>query len=97
MLAPELNDRLILPYGTLLYRETVDDLMQHNSDLCRVALDLRDRDPGASKSNEGGWHSQGNVFEHSSPALGALAMNLRKVIRYLCSVSLQSPSANHWS
>ena len=92
MLAPELNDRLILPYGTLLYRETVDDLMQHNSDLCRVALDLRDRDPGASKSNEGGWHSQGNVFEHSSPALGALAMNLRKVIRYLCSVSLQSPS-----
>ena len=92
MLAPELNDRLILPYGTLLYRETVDDLIPYNQDLCRLALELRSREPGAWKSNEGGWHSQGNIFQRSDPALGALAAKFRQVIRYLCSVVLQAPS-----
>jgi uncharacterized protein (TIGR02466 family) len=93
MIAPELNDRLILTYGTLLYRERLDQMLPHNDDLARIALSLRADDPGVDKSNQGGWHSSGNIFGRLDQAIAALAGRIQAAIRYVCSAS--EPAGNH--
>lgn len=94
MIAPELNERLILTYGTLLYREQLDEMVPHNEALADAARRLRAEDPGIDKSNQGGWHSAGNIFGHPEPAIAALSGRIQGAIRYVCSVSEQTKNPN---
>lgn len=96
MLAPELNERVVLAYGTLLYREQLGDVLPLHAALVDQALKLREADSGIEKSNQGGWHSTGNVFAGSDAALSALASKIRSAIRYLCHVS-EPASTAEWS
>jgi uncharacterized protein (TIGR02466 family) len=84
---PELGERLLLPFATLLFREELEDM--DNDALAHIALRLREQEPGVEKSNEGGWHSGGNIFARQEPELAMLATHIQNAVRYLCSVSAQ--------
>jgi len=89
MITPALNDRLLLTFGTLLFREQVDDLLALNGELAAVALELRGQTSSTAKSNEGGWHSDGNIFDRPEPCLTRLADKLKQTIQYVTSVAAQ--------
>lgn len=89
MITPALNDRLLLTFGTLLFREQADELLPLNEELANVALQLRTAANGTVKSNQGGWHSEGDVFARPEACLAQLAAKLKQTIRYVTSVAAQ--------
>ena len=90
MFTPALSDRLLLAYATLVYREQFDELLPLHDELAALALDLRAKSAGAAKSNEGGWHSEGNLFDRNEPCLQQVAQKCQAAIQYVTSVSAQT-------
>lgn len=51
-----------------------------NSSLLEEGEKLRSSDQGASKSNRGGWHSSGNLFDHDAPCIARLRGEAEKAV-----------------
>ena len=56
-------------FSTPLLRYQVPDHTVLNDALIKEATRLRDDDEGISKSNRGGWHSSGNLFDLDTPCI----------------------------
>ena len=56
-------------FATPLVRFRCDGHEELNAALLAEGRRLRDKDEGASKSNRGGWHSSGNLFDDPAPAI----------------------------
>ena len=59
-------------FSTPLMRFHCPDYTALNQALLKEGEKLRANDEGASKSNRGGWHSSGNLFDHDMPAIAKL-------------------------
>ena len=59
-------------FSTPLVRFAVPDHAALNRALLDEGRKLRDADEGVSKSNKGGWHSQGNLFDQDADCFVAL-------------------------
>lgn len=59
-------------FATPLVRFRCDGHEALNAALLEEGRRLRDADEGASKSNRGGWHSSGNLFDDPAPAIVTL-------------------------
>lgn len=59
-------------FSTPLIRFKVQDCAVLNAALLMEAERLREASPGVSKSNRGGWHSEGNLFENDAPSIQRL-------------------------
>lgn len=59
-------------FSTPLLRFRLPEHEALNDALLEEGRRLRAQDTGASKSNRGGWHSSGNLFEHDAPSIGTL-------------------------
>lgn len=59
-------------FATPLLRFTVDDKDALNADLLALGSRLRADSDGVEKSNRGGWHSEGNLFDVEDPATAKL-------------------------
>ena len=53
-------------FSTPLIRFNVPDHVRLNAELLREGARLRAESPGVEKSNRGGWHSAGNLFDHEA-------------------------------
>lgn len=56
-------------FSTPLLRYSVPDHEGLNAALLEEGRRLRQSDEGVSKSNRGGWHSKGNLFDHSADCI----------------------------
>lgn len=59
-------------FYTPLLRYRVDDPDKLNTALLAEAAIMREATQGLSKSNRGGWHSEGNLFDHDTAAIRML-------------------------
>ena len=89
MLARRVANDLLMTYSTLLLQRRLDAVLPHNTGLAEYALRLRTAEPGETRSNVGGWHSAGNIFEREEPLIGVLAQHLQAAIQYLSIVAKQ--------
>ena len=64
-------------------------MLPHNAGLADYALRLRTAEPGETKSNVGGWHSAGNIFERKEPLIGVLQQHLQAAIQHVSTVAKQ--------
>ena len=70
MLKPSRSEKL---FSTPLLRFNVPDAALLNAALLTEAEALRKADAGANKSNRGGWHSSGNIFDQEAPCFAEVA------------------------
>jgi uncharacterized protein (TIGR02466 family) len=89
MLAQRITPDVLLTYGTLLLQRRLDDMLAHNAELAELALRLSEEEPGTNRSNAGGWHSAGNIFEREEPVIGVLAQHLQAALQYMSVVASQ--------
>jgi uncharacterized protein (TIGR02466 family) len=89
MLARQVANDVLMTYSTLLLRRRLDAMLPYNAELADYALRLRTAEPGVTKSNAGGWHSAGNIFEREEPLIGVLAQHLQAAIQYVSVVAKQ--------
>jgi uncharacterized protein (TIGR02466 family) len=89
MLARQVTNDLLMTYGTLLLRRRLDAMLPHNAGLADYASRLRTAEPGETKSNVGGWHSAGNIFERDEPLIAVLAQHVQEAIRHVSIVAKQ--------
>ena len=89
MLARRIGNDLLMTYATLLLQRRLDAMLPHHAALADYALRLRTAEPGETKSNVGGWHSAGNIFEREEPLIGALAQHLQAAIQHVSIVAKQ--------
>jgi uncharacterized protein (TIGR02466 family) len=92
MIVHQIAPDVIMTYGTLLLQRRVDAMLPHNAALTDLALRLRAAEPGTTRSNAGGWHSAGNIFERDEPLIGMLAQHLQAAIQQMCVVANQITS-----
>ena len=59
-------------FSTPLFRFTVDGEEVLNAELIAEGVRLRSETEGVSKSNRGGWHSAGNLFDNEAPCIQLL-------------------------
>ena len=59
-------------FSTPVFRFRLDDADQLNADLFAEGARLRSASVGVSKSNKGGWHSAGNLFDNSAACIQRL-------------------------
>lgn len=59
-------------FSTPLLRYLVPDHASLNAALLEEAARLRSASAGAAKSNRGGWHSDGNIFDHAAAPIQTL-------------------------
>ena len=59
-------------FATPLLRFRVTDADDLNHDLVELGHRMRRESPGASKSNKGGWHSEGNLFDVDAAPVSVL-------------------------
>ena len=59
-------------FSTPLLRFRLPDHAALNAALLDEGRKLRESDPGASKSNRGGWHSSGNLFTQAAESIQTL-------------------------
>ncbi len=59
-------------FSTPLFRFRVADTETLNKELMHEERRLRSEDEGVEKSNRGGWHSAGNLFEQKVPCIQRL-------------------------
>ena len=59
-------------FSTPVLRFTLPDSGDLNAALLSAGGAMRARDDGVNKSNRGGWHSQGNLFEAEAECFGTL-------------------------
>ncbi len=59
-------------FSTPMMRFQVPNSAALNAALLFEAEKMREEDEGVSKSNRGGWHSRGNLFERDAPAIQTL-------------------------
>lgn len=59
-------------FGTPFVRIKVADAADLNRGLLDEGARLRALDGGVQKSNKGGWHSQGNLFDNPNPSVQTL-------------------------
>ena len=59
-------------FATPLLRYRVPDAANFNAALLAEAATLRAATDGVAKSNRGGWHSEGNIFDHDAPCIATL-------------------------
>jgi len=59
-------------FSTPVFRFRLDDADQLNADLLAEGARLRSATVGVSKSNKGGWHSAGNLFDNSAACIQRL-------------------------
>ncbi len=59
-------------FSTPLFRFAVNDADALNTALLAEGERLRSETEGVSKSNRGGWHSAGNLFENEAPCIQLL-------------------------
>jgi uncharacterized protein (TIGR02466 family) len=88
-LARRVADDLLMTYGTLLLQRRLDAMLPHNDGLADYALRLRAAAPGETRSNVGGWHSDGNIFERKEPVIGVLEQHLQAAIQHVSIVAKQ--------
>jgi uncharacterized protein (TIGR02466 family) len=89
MLARRIAADVIMTYGTLMLQRRIDAMLPHNAALSDLALRLRAAEPGTTRSNAGGWHSAGNIFEREEPVIGLLAQHLQAAIQHVSVVAEQ--------
>lgn len=59
-------------------------LMRHervNAELLKEGRKLRSASKSASKSNKGGWHSKGNIFEEKAPCFSFLSVAAESAVK----------------
>lgn len=59
-------------FSTPLFRFRVTDAESLNKELMHQEQRLRSQSEGVEKSNRGGWHSAGNLFEQETPCIQTL-------------------------
>ncbi len=59
-------------FSTPLYQTRPDASAEQLERLTHYLLGLRDSDPGEVRSNQGGWHSSGNLLDGNHPCLAFL-------------------------
>jgi uncharacterized protein (TIGR02466 family) len=79
----QITPDVILTYGTPLLQRRIEAMLPHNAALAELALRLRAAVPGASKSNAGGWHSAGNIFEREEPGIALLTQHVRAALLHM--------------
>ena len=67
-------------FSTPLMRFKVPDSVVLNAELLFEAERLKEADEGVEKSNRGGWHSKGNLFEHDAPSVQKLREAARDAV-----------------
>lgn len=68
-------------FSTPFLRYQVNDHKRLSAQLLEEGEKLRDQDEGASKSNRGGWHSTGNIFEHDTPGIQQLRVIAARAVK----------------
>jgi uncharacterized protein (TIGR02466 family) len=89
MLARKIAADVVMTYGTLLLQRRIDAMLPHNPALADLALRLRAAEPGTTKSNAGGWHSAGNIFEREEPEVRLLAQHVQAAIQHVSVLAKQ--------
>lgn len=89
MLAWQATNDVLVTYGTPLLQRRLDAMLPHNAAFADYALRLRAEEPGATRSNAGGWHSAGNIFTRSEPLIGMLAQHLQAALQHMSVVAAQ--------
>ena len=69
---------VMLTYGTPLLQRRIEAMLPHHAALTDLALRLRTAETGTAKSNAGGWHSAGNIFEREEPGIRLLAQHVQR-------------------
>ncbi|HDZ80311.1 MAG TPA: hypothetical protein ENH56_03575 [Roseobacter sp.] len=64
--------RYITAFSTPIFRFKLPQAAQFNQELLDEAHRLREDDKGVSKSNRGGWHSTGNLYDETAPCIQRL-------------------------
>ena len=59
-------------FATPILVRRIPDCEAFNESLARVILDHRAKEPGATKSNFGGWHSDGNMLKWAGTEVATL-------------------------
>ena len=59
-------------FSTPVFRFRLNDADQLNADLLAEGARLRSATAGVSKSNKGGWHSAGNLFDNNAACIQRL-------------------------
>ncbi len=59
-------------FSTPLLRYQIPEHEALNDALLKEAARMRENDTGVSKSNRGGWHSAGNLFDQKAPCIATL-------------------------
>lgn len=67
-------------FSTPLFRFRLHDADTLNAELLEEGLRLRSETDGVSKSNRGGWHSSGNLFDNSAPCIQRLKSNAENAV-----------------
>jgi uncharacterized protein (TIGR02466 family) len=67
-------------FSTPLFRFKLDGAEALNAELLEEGGRLRSQSSGVSKSNRGGWHSSGNLFENNSPCIQRLRSEAEKAV-----------------
>lgn len=67
-------------FSTPLLRFRVADHEALDADLLAECRRLRAASPGVQKSNRGGWHSEGNLFDLNTPCIGKLRDTARAAV-----------------
>jgi uncharacterized protein (TIGR02466 family) len=89
VLARQVTNDVLLTYGTLLLQRRLDAMLPHNAGLAELAFRLRAGERGASRSNAGGWHSEGNIFTRNEPLVATLAQHLQVALQHVSQVAKQ--------
>lgn len=67
-------------FSTPLLRFSIDGADALNASLLEEGAQLRSQTEGVSKSNRGGWHSPGNLFDSDAPCVRTLRVEAEKAI-----------------
>lgn len=74
------RDRHDTLFATPLLRYRADDPETLNAALMATMQAMRSGSAGVEKSNRGGWHSEGNLFDSDAPAIRQVAAMARHAV-----------------
>lgn len=74
------QDKFEKIFSTPLFRFSVPDHAALDAALLAEGARLRQIDEGVNKSNRGGWHSKGNLFDNPAPCIQQLAALAREAV-----------------
>jgi len=85
---------LVLAFPTPIIKKTMPGAAAVNRRLSEIVLERAGRDQGASRSNQGGWHSKGDLLDWPYPEIDQLKRWIAEAVKAMTAYTTGKPDVS---